>query len=130
MVSLWGLVLLGEARLLSHSWLLGLAYCTAFSLPWAYVQCRRAMDAFVADSVAWALGLLLGANRLGAAMALLAGALILSWGALGLVLRASLAMATSLSILAWQNGFTEAENSAAAALMHQQQRQQPHAKAS
>ena len=46
------------------------------------------------------------------------------------MLRASLAMATSLSILAWQNGFTEAENSAAAALMHQQQRQQPHAKAS
>jgi hypothetical protein len=119
-VSLWGLVLLGEARLLSHSWTISLAYVTAFSLPWAYLQCRRAMDAFVADSVHWALSLVFSANRLGAAMAVAAAGLVLSWGALGLVLRLSLAMAASLSILAWQNGHSEAESSALAARQRQQ----------
>jgi hypothetical protein len=125
-VSLWGLVLLGEARLLSHSWTVSLAYATAFSLPWAYLQCRRAMDAFVAESVHWALTLLLGANRLGAVMAVAAAGLVLSWGALGLVLRLSLAMAVSLSILAWQNGYIEAESVAQAAALQRRQRQHVH----
>jgi hypothetical protein len=123
-VSLWGLVLLGEARLLGHTGLVTLAYGTAFALPWAYVQCRRAMDAFVADSVHWAVSLVLGANRLGAAMAIAAAAMILNWGALGLVLRSSLAAAVSLSILAWQNGYSEAEDSAAADLVKHSQEQE------
>lgn len=58
-LALWITMLLGESGLFAQSTVWQAAWCAAFGLPYAYMQCRRVADALVEEALGAASTLLL-----------------------------------------------------------------------
>lgn len=50
-LTLWAIMLVGELKLMSQPTLAQAIWVAAFGLPWCYMQCRRALDSLVEDTL-------------------------------------------------------------------------------
>ena len=50
-LALWAIILVGQVQLVQQSTLLLLCWASLFSLPLLYLQCRRALDTLVEESL-------------------------------------------------------------------------------
>ncbi|GBF89964.1 hypothetical protein Rsub_02668 [Raphidocelis subcapitata] len=101
----WTLLLISELRILPQLLLALLAYASLFALPWACSQFKRPLDAALAETVHVLTLLLLGSSRV--SLALAGGAGLGAWELAGgsgasLVVRATLATVSALSVLVWR----------------------------
>lgn len=113
--SLWLGMILGELRLMSQMAFFIIAYAALFTLPWLYLQFRRAFDAAVEDVVCLFASLLLHGSRTSLLLSA-AGALgVMAWLPATLLVRCTTAVIAAVSLLVWHTSILQGGQAAAPA---------------
>lgn len=102
-LALWVVMVLGELQLVGQGKLAVCCWLGAFSLPWLYVQCKRALDGLVEEAAAAVAAAARSGNRgwlVAAAGAVLA--VLVACGSLAMYLKLPLAMASGAGVLTWR----------------------------
>ncbi|KAK9832978.1 hypothetical protein WJX74_003281 [Apatococcus lobatus] len=100
-LALWAIILIGQVQLVQQSTLALLCWASLFCLPLLYLQCRRALDTLVEESLFFVSQAVMGGQR--ATMGFSAGAALLTMAVLNTswVLRVSCAAVSGFAVLVW-----------------------------